>query len=199
MRRFNTVCSIIYAVVAVVLLALTIPAAAQTGGSRKLSNIKVENFGRISDTYYRGAQPRGHDYADLAGLGIKTVIDLTSDDGDANEKIMVENAGMKYCRIPMTTHEPPSIAKLTEFLRIVNDPAGQPVFVHCVEGRHRTGVMTAVYRMTQYGWTADQAFQEMKKYKFGFDFLHPEFKKFIYDYYAQLVHKRTAPPLIPPS
>ena len=29
---------------------------------------------------------------------------------------------------------------------------------------------------------ADQAFKEMKQYKFGADFLHPEFKKFVYGY-----------------
>jgi hypothetical protein len=42
--------------------------------------------------------------------------------------------------------------------------------------------MTAVYRMTDDGWTADQAFAEMKKYQFGMDFLHPEFKKFVYEF-----------------
>jgi hypothetical protein len=42
--------------------------------------------------------------------------------------------------------------------------------------------MTAVYRMTHEGWTADQAFREMKRYKFGADFLHPEFKKFVYGF-----------------
>ena len=56
------------------------------------------------------------------------------------------------------------------------------MFVHCVGGKHRTGVMTAVYRMTQHAWTADQAFKEMKQFKFGADFLHPEFKKFVYGY-----------------
>jgi hypothetical protein len=44
--------------------------------------------------------------------------------------------------------------------------------------------MTAVYRMTHDGWTADQAFKEMKQYKFGADFLHPEFKRFVYGYHA---------------
>jgi hypothetical protein len=44
--------------------------------------------------------------------------------------------------------------------------------------------MTAVYRMTQDGWTADQAFKEMKEYDFGPAFLHPEFKRFVYEYEA---------------
>ena len=44
--------------------------------------------------------------------------------------------------------------------------------------------MTAVYRMTDEGWTPNQAFAEMKKYKFGADFLHSEFKDFVYSYHA---------------
>jgi tyrosine-protein phosphatase SIW14 len=153
---------------------LAMPAAAQT--------VRIENFGQVSSTYYRGAQPKGSDYADLAALGVKTIINLTSDDAEASEKAMTEHAGMKYVAIPMTTHASPSDAQLTAFMKIVDDPANQPVYVHCVGGRHRTGVMTAAYRMSHDAWNADQAFAEMKKYKFGADFLHPEFKKFVYGY-----------------
>jgi len=90
---------------------------------------------------------------------------------------------MKYVQIPMTTHTPPTAAQVSQFLGIVDDPASAPVFVHCVGGRHRTGVMTASYRMTNAGWTAERAFSEMKQYKFGADFLHPEFKDFVYSYH----------------
>ena len=172
---------------------LAVPAAGQ---SRRLdaresavdvANIRIENFGRVNSTYYRGAQPKGRDYADLASLGVKTVINLTSDDADASEKALVERAGMKYVQIPMTTHRPPTAAQLDEFLRIVAERASQPVYVHCVGGRHRTGVMTAAYRMTHEGWNADRAFTEMKRYKFGADFLHSEFKDFVYGYRAAAV------------
>jgi len=84
----------------------------------------------------------------------------------------------------MTTHEPPTAAQLAEFLKVVTEPANQPVFVHCVGGRHRTGVMTAAYRMSHDGWSSDRAFAEMKQYKFGADFLHAEFKEFVYGYQA---------------
>ena len=144
--------------------------------------IQIDNFGRVSATYYRGAQPEGRDYADLAALGVKTVINLTSDDALAEEPGMVEDAGMQYVALPMTPRVPPTPEQLARFLQIVNDPASQPVYVHCVGGKHRTGVMTAVYRMTQDSWTADQAFNEMKQFKFGASMLHPEFKKFVYGY-----------------
>jgi hypothetical protein len=42
--------------------------------------------------------------------------------------------------------------------------------------------MTAAYRMSIDGWTSDRAFQEMKQYKFGADFLHPEFKRYVFAY-----------------
>lgn len=146
-----------------------------------VTGVDIYNFGRVSDTYYRGAEPDKDDVAALARLGVKTVIDLQRD-GDEAEPLLVEQAGMKYVRIPMTTRVVPTAAQLEQFLALVNDPAAQPVYVHCKEGRHRTGVMTAVYRMTQHSWSADQAFKEMKDYRFGMDFLHPEFKRFVFAY-----------------
>jgi tyrosine-protein phosphatase SIW14 len=147
-------------------------------------NVQIDNFGRINENYYRGAQPKDSDYRALAALGIRTVIDLTGD-GRADEKRFVERNGMKFFRIPMTTSERPSQAAVTQFLKLVTDPANFPVYVHCQGGRHRTGVMTAVYRMTQDGWTADQAYAEMKKFRFeGFPG-HPALKRFVYDYYTQ--------------
>jgi len=146
------------------------------------SSVRIDNFGRVSDTYYRGAQPQGQDYGDLAALGVKTIINLTSDDAEANEPAMARQAGLKYFQIPMTTHKPPTDLQIAEFLKLVEAPANQPVYVHCVGGRHRTGVMTAIYRMTKNSWSSDQAFNEMKQYKFGADFLHSEFKQFVYAY-----------------
>jgi len=34
-----------------------------------LSRIHIGNFGRINDNYFRGAQPSGTDYRDLAAIG----------------------------------------------------------------------------------------------------------------------------------
>jgi uncharacterized protein (TIGR01244 family) len=176
----------------VVALLAGASSAAQTDPDRRVSGeaatsapahtVRIENFGRVSDIYYRGAQPDGSDYADLAAIGVKTLIDLTSHDASADEPAMARKAGLKYVHIPMTTREPPTPEMLAQFLQVVDDPANQPVFVHCVGGRHRTGVMTAAYRMARQGWTPDQAFQEMKSYKFGADFLHPEFRKFVFDF-----------------
>jgi uncharacterized protein (TIGR01244 family) len=145
--------------------------------------VDIDNFARVNDTYFRGSQPKGHDYDALASLGIRTVINLIGDeDLDASEQRAVENRGMRYVHIPMTTHEPPTPAQQALFLSIVNAADSQPVYVHCVGGRHRTGVMTAIYRMTNDGLTGEQAFTEMKRFKYGWDFLHPEFKEFVHEF-----------------
>ena len=152
-------------------------AAASTAATR----VHIDNFGQVNASYFRGAQPEGRDYRDLAALGVKLVIDLQAD-GRSEEQGLVEAAGMQFQRIPMTTRTSPTARQISEFLALVNDPKNQPVYVHCAGGRHRTGVMTAVYRMTHDSWTSAQSFKEMKDYKFGADFLHPEFKKFVYAY-----------------
>ena len=144
-------------------------------------SIDIDNFAKVNDEYYRGGQPRDDDYADLAAIGVKTVINLTNDeDGRDEEKAMVEKFGMTYLHLPMSTRTPPTEHAIATFLAAVE--ADGAVYVHCVGGRHRTGVMTAVYRMTKDGLSGDRAFKEMKQYKYGPDFLHPEFKKFVYNY-----------------
>ncbi len=44
-------------------LSVALPAAAQTPFS---GQVRIDNFARVSETYFRGAQPAGDDYADLA-------------------------------------------------------------------------------------------------------------------------------------
>ena len=178
-------------------LSLVAPAAAKTPapapaiGQSAVANVTIENFGKINDMYFRGAQPKGRDFAALKSLGVKLVIDL-AEEGDPNEGPNAEAAGMQFVRIPLTTSHAPSQAVIDQFMKLVNDPANQPVYVHCMGGRHRTGAMTAVYRMTHDGWNADQAFSEMKKFRFGADFLHPELKNFVYAFFSQL-DKPSAP------
>jgi protein tyrosine/serine phosphatase len=183
-RRRNLLATLIAA------LVLAASASAETKSNADLlARIRINNFGRTNDNYFRGAQPDTRDYPDLAALGIKTVIDLTRD-GRSDEAGLVQRAGMKFYRIPLTTSEQPSEAAVTRFLTLVNDPANWPVFVHCQGGRHRTGIMTAVYRMTNEGWSANQAYDEMRQYHFeGFP-PHPVLKSFVYDYYTKLSQTR---------
>ena len=175
------------AMAALLTLVLSSPAFAQTP-IRAITpdSITIINFAKVNDRYFRGGQPLGDHYADLAAIGVKTIINLTNDsDGVAGEKALAEQYGMRYVGIPMSTRKAPTDAEIAKFMSIVDDPKGGAVYVHCVGGRHRTGVMTAVYRMIKDGLSGDQAFKEMKRYNYGPDFLHPEFKKFVYQYHPK--------------
>jgi protein tyrosine/serine phosphatase len=145
------------------------------------SDIKIKNFGQMDDRFYRGAQPDEEDYKQLAAIGIKTIIDLREDPTNY-EKRDAEAAGMRYVNLPMSDKEYPPAATIDQFLKLVDDPATGKFFVHCAGGRHRTGVMGAVYRFNHYNWNFDQAYAEMKKYDFYTRWGHGEMKKFVEDY-----------------
>jgi hypothetical protein len=56
---------------------------------------------------------------------------------------------------------------IDQFLALLDDESNYPVLLHCKAGLHRTGFLTAVYRMEYQGWTTGQAFREMRAHGFG--------------------------------
>lgn len=177
---------------ALALLSMFVLAGTVTAGGKrangKASAIKIDNFGQMDERFFRGAQPDQDDYAGLAGLGIKTIIDLT-DKPTSYEKQSAEAAGMRYISIPMSDSRKPASGQIDQFLKLVDDPATGKFFVHCIGGRHRTGVMGFVYRMNHYGWSFDQAYVEMKQYDFYTRFGHGDLKDFVKEYAGNFVKK----------
>ena len=174
--------SVLFAVVALV-LASSVTAFTQELNKTDVSKVDIKNFGQMDNRFFRGAQPKENQYQELAALGITTVIDL-QDDPTSYEKSNVEALGMKYINIPMSDKDYPPSEKIEQFLKLVNDPSTGKFYVHCAGGRHRTGVMGAVYRFNHYDWNYDQAYAEMKKYDFYTRWGHGEMKKFVQDYAA---------------
>ena len=176
--------SVFFAAIALI-LASQISARSQeiqkNHASADVSNITIKNFGQMDDRFFRGGQPKENDYSQLAALGIKTVIDL-QDDPTTYEKQKVEALGMTYVNIPMSDKDYPESAKIQQFLKLVDDPTTGKFYVHCAGGRHRTGVMGAVYRFNHYNWNYDQVYAEMKKYDFYTRWGHGDMKKFVQDY-----------------
>ena len=152
----------------------------------------VDNFGKINDNYYRGGQPQARHFPALKEMGIRTIVNLRKD-GPKEEESLAKQAGMNYFYLPLSSRRPATQTEVDEFLKIVDDPENWPVYVHCAAGKHRTGGMTAVYRMTNDGWTADMAFAEMKKYGFYSFLTHGSWKKFVYKYYLDMSRKTEAP------
>jgi protein tyrosine/serine phosphatase len=174
----------------VVVLFLTAFSFAQTEAQKDFSNVKIKNFGEMDEHFFRGAQPKKDDYQSLAALGVKTVIDL-QEEPMAYEKPAVEALGMHYVNIPMNDKKYPKPENVEAFLKLVNDPSTGVFYVHCAGGRHRTGVLGAVYRFTKYGWNYDQVYQEMKKYDFYSSWGHEDMKTFVQDY-AEKMKTQTA-------
>ena len=174
------------ATVAVMLALTSVAASVAQQQQQQTTKVNIENFGKVNENYYRGAQPKEEDLAELKRLGIKTVIDLRKD----SKRLAPEWArgqSLNYVNIPLEAGRPATEDETANFLKLVNDPNNWPVYVHCKGGRHRTGALTAVYRITHDGWTADQAYDEMKKYDFNQGFFGGPTaqKNFVYSFYQQ--------------
>jgi protein tyrosine phosphatase (PTP) superfamily phosphohydrolase (DUF442 family) len=120
----------------------------------------------------------------IARHGIKTIINLQDEDEDPNlpchifgggrvkERELCEQYGVRYVwlapdlvpRRQVPAQRPQAI---DHFLAIMRDPNNHPVLIHCRAGLHRTGVMTAVYRMEFEGKSAYAALDELKANGFG--------------------------------
>lgn len=148
--------------------------------------VSIKNFGKVNEHYYRGAQPGPEEFAQLKKLGIKAVIDLRKD-SVPGEPELVRAAGMQYFNIPLKASRPATDEQTAYFLSLVNDPANWPVYVHCKGGRHRTGALTGIYRITHDRWTADQAYSEMKQYDFesGLFGGPTAQKRYVYSFYER--------------
>jgi protein tyrosine/serine phosphatase len=169
----------------IAIIALFIASAGNVFGQSiqkaDLTNVNIKNFGQMDERFFRGGQPKEEQYSQLAALGIKTVIDLTDQPKDY-EKSHVEALGMRYVNIPMSDKSYPQSSQIDEFLKLVADSTTGKFYVHCAGGRHRTGVMGAVYRFNNYNWNYDQVYKEMKDYDFYTRWGHGDMKKFVQDY-----------------
>lgn len=100
----------------------------------------VSNFAVISCDVWRGSCPTADGLRVLAGAGVKTIIDLREDDESADVP-----AGVHYVRIPVPSWK----ADRVDVARVLQaiDQSPKPVFIHCREGRDRTGLAVAAYRL----------------------------------------------------
>ena len=173
--------SVLFAVISLVFASSITAFSQESNKAAESSKVSIKNFGQMDDRFFRGGQPKENEYPELAALGIRTVIDL-QDDPTSYEKQKVEALGMTYINIPMSDKDYPESAKIEQFLKLASDPSTGKFYVHCAGGRHRTGVMGAVYRFNHYNWNYDQVYAEMKKYDFYTRWGHGDMKKFVQDY-----------------
>jgi len=135
----------------------------------------LPNFHKVSDDLYRGAQPEKEGIPILKKMGIKTIVNLRNFHSDEDE---IGNISIGYERIPMNAWSV-SEEDVIAFLKIVTDKNKTPVFVHCLHGADRTGMMNAVFRMAVQGWSKEEAIREMKEGGYGYHEIWKNIPRFL--------------------
>lgn len=136
--------------------------------AEKLPARGIPNFGQVSPTLFRGAQPSPEGIETLKKMGVDIVVDLRGVPS-SEEAAKAAKLGMQYVSIP--SHCPfPTDAPWARFLAVIRENPQKKVFVHCRLGEDRTGMAVASYRMAVEGWNAKEALNEMNA--FGFRGVH---------------------------
>ncbi|MFN0112462.1 MAG: fused DSP-PTPase phosphatase/NAD kinase-like protein [Blastocatellia bacterium] len=123
----------------------------------------IRNFLKVNDEFCTGAQPRPEHLAKLKADGIKAVINLRqpSEHRAAEEEAEATKAGLKYFNIPVAFAAPKD-EQVDEFLKITDDPANRPAYIHCALSI-RVGAFWLIRRVVRDGWTFEKAEEEAKK------------------------------------
>ncbi len=130
----------------------------------------VDNFTKVTDRLWRGGQPDPNDpevFRRLAAAGVKTVINLRHDHDDYPQ---LAGTGLRYVWIPMRAwhaEREDIVLFLAAVQRAMADPGAWPVYVHCAQGRDRTGFAVASYRIIEQGWDAETAIEEMFDFRYN--------------------------------
>lgn len=124
----------------------------------------LPKFAKVSDTLYCGGQPTKKGFIELKEIGIKTIVNLRGSQKE-KEKDKLKGLGFKYICIPLEVKNPKD-EDIVTFLKVVNNPLYQPVFVHCAQGVVRTGLMVAIYRVYVQNWLIEKAIEELPQFTF---------------------------------
>ena len=140
----------------------------------------IENFDKVDDKLYRGAQPNAIGIEALKALGVTTVINFRdSKDSWREEERYVTEAGMTYVQVPLNAMAAPSHQDIERILEAIKFSPG-PVFVHCQFGCDRTGTVVACYRIRVRKELPDVALQDAEQH--GMSAFETGMKKFILNF-----------------
>ncbi|HEY9784005.1 MAG TPA: hypothetical protein V6D17_01295 [Candidatus Obscuribacterales bacterium] len=130
---------------------------------------------QVCDELYSGSIPSRKAMHELKALGIKSIINLRTN-SLKGKAALAKELGMNYYHIPTGVFLVPNSADTEAFLRIMSDERNLPAYVFCTLGTDRTAYYVGTYRVACQGWSADRAFQEMRKQ--GLKGWWPVFRKY---------------------
>jgi len=142
----------------------------------------VVHFDQVTPDVYRSGLIPEEAAPLLKELGVKTVINFDNDDERAQkEAAYLKLFGIYTVWIPWSGWDRPRDQDVEKFLSLMREPRLKPVLVHCKRGSERTGVGIAVWRISEFNWTAAQAYDEMKHYTYR-RFLQGHLKRYVYEF-----------------
>ena len=130
---------------------------------------RIPRFSKVSDGFYRGGQPTDReDYVSLKSLGIRTVVNLRTTVSEVVvEESILRELGIEMVHIPISTVFGPSRRDLAQVFEVLLEEKDGPVFLHCQEGKDRTGLVVGLYRNQLQNFSCKQAWHEMKQNGFN--------------------------------
>ena len=166
------------------LLILVVSLLALSDFQSRAKDELLPNFHQVNDALYRSGRPKKGAMQEVKKMGIKTILNLrSSDEKTKEEETEATTEGLRFFNVPMETFDRPTDAQIEKALSIINDPANQPVLVHCTRGKDRTGTVIACYRIRHDKWTDKQALKEAKQY--GIGWWQIQMKDYIKDFYRK--------------
>jgi uncharacterized protein (TIGR01244 family) len=123
----------------------------------------IRNFLQVTPQFCTGGQPRVEHMAKLKADGVVSVLNLRlpSEHRAEEEAAAARQAGLKYFNIPVAFGNPTD-ANADEFLRLTDEPANRPMFIHCTAAI-RVGTFWMIRRVMRDGFTYDAALEEARK------------------------------------
>ena len=123
----------------------------------------IHHFLQVTPEFCTGGQPRVEHFEALKARGVKAVLNLRQpgEHRAAQEKEAVEKAGLKYFNIPVN-YQNPSSGDVDAFLRVTDEPANRPMFIHCTAAI-RVGAFWMIRRVLRDGMPEEKALEEARK------------------------------------
>jgi tyrosine-protein phosphatase SIW14 len=100
----------------------------------------IENFGFVSSEVWRGARPTAQGYQTLRDMGVRTVIDL-----ELPGHVPLCPPELNPRSLPVSGFHADRVDTAALLALIRQSP--KPIFIHCRQGRDRTGIAVAAYRV----------------------------------------------------
>lgn len=125
----------------------------------------VPNFGEVTPRLYRGSVPDQSGLQYLARHQFNTVIDFRLRHSKKEQRDCAR-LKMRYIWLPLTPIMAPSKEAIDKFLAIVSNPRSGKIYLHCLAGGDRTGMMVALYRVMVQNWDYNKAQSEMQRYHY---------------------------------